>query len=212
MPHAHVYDAIVLRTIDVGEADRFCVLFTRELGKVSVRAAAARKPKSALGAAMLPLRHIRVMLKEWHSGYIVQGAESLPDVGMSHANIAWFSDAQQGIELLMRLTEDGEPMPEVFHAVLQFLTVCGDPDIPMPLAFSIRLLELLGLLPDRSHVHDVYGFEPADDAFLQMARAGQFGNLEPPAKSVRIQRFIDSLCSDHLLSPLKAPGVAASLG
>jgi DNA repair protein RecO (recombination protein O) len=211
MPRTYTVDAIVLRTTDIGEADRFCVLFTRELGKVMARASGVRKPKSAMGGALLPLRHITVQLKEWQNGYIVQSAETRPETHIGAMDIQWFGDAQQGIELLMRLTEDGQPLPEVFHATLQFLTLCGDASLPWPLAYSIRLTHLLGLLPDRSHISDVYGFVPEDDTFFEAARSGQFSQLQPPAAAIRIHRFMESMLSDHVTGPLRAPGIAASL-
>ena len=45
--------AIVLRTVDYGEADRVVTLFTREHGKLSALARGARKSVKRFGAASL---------------------------------------------------------------------------------------------------------------------------------------------------------------
>jgi recombinational DNA repair protein (RecF pathway) len=59
MSHAQTFEAIVLKTYDVGEADRLCILFTRERGRVMARASGARRLKSRLGASLLPFHHLQ---------------------------------------------------------------------------------------------------------------------------------------------------------
>ncbi|MBU1911666.1 recombination protein O N-terminal domain-containing protein, partial [Patescibacteria group bacterium] len=48
MPHSQTYNSIILKAYDVGEADRFLILFTREKGRMTARARAVRKLKSKL--------------------------------------------------------------------------------------------------------------------------------------------------------------------
>ncbi len=69
-------DAIVLRTYDVGEGDRFCILLTRKHGKISARAKGVRKVKSRKGGSLLPLHIARVDIDVSSSGNYVSGASS----------------------------------------------------------------------------------------------------------------------------------------
>ncbi|MDB4979008.1 MAG: repair protein RecO [Candidatus Peribacteria bacterium] len=211
MSYTQTVDAIVLRTFDIGEADRFCLLFTREKGRVAARATAVRKPKSSMGGALLPCQYVTVQLKEWKNGYIIQSAETRDLLGVHRASIRWFTEAQQAMELLMGLTQDDEPLPDVFHATLRFLAVCGDDDAFFLLAYTIRLLHLLGLLPAESHVAASYGLLPEDLAFLQAARRGALDSLPPLSVSHRLQVFCDGMMQGQLSSPLKAPAIAAAM-
>ena len=56
MPQSQTYEALILQSHDVGEADRFLILFTRERGRLAARARAVRKPKSKMGGSLLPLK------------------------------------------------------------------------------------------------------------------------------------------------------------
>ncbi len=65
----HDAEALVLRQYSFSEADRIVVLLTREFGKVRGVAQGVKKPKSALGAVLEPLNHIRMRF------YLREGAE-----------------------------------------------------------------------------------------------------------------------------------------
>lgn len=60
----HKTEAIVLRTIKLGEADKIVTLFTKELGKIRAVAKGARRIKSRFGGALEPFTHINTTLYE----------------------------------------------------------------------------------------------------------------------------------------------------
>src|SRR3989338_7898807 len=123
MSHSFTCESIILRVYDVGEADRYCILFTRELGRVAARAKAVRRLKSRMGGALLPLSHVRVELKELSSGYILAGAERIQD--MSHLSVMpAFGIAEEGMELLGALLQNEEPAQNLFDVSLNFLLAC----------------------------------------------------------------------------------------
>ena len=64
MSRTRSVEAIILRTIDIGDADRFCILFTKEAGRKGARARGVRKTMSRLGGLLLPFRHLRIDLAE----------------------------------------------------------------------------------------------------------------------------------------------------
>lgn len=138
--------AIVLQTFDVGEADRFCVLFTEKHGKMAARARAVRRPGSSMGGSLLPLRIVMVETVEHRNGAIITGARG-DHVHIPPGNIPAFLQATQGMELLCMLLHESEPLPEVFSCAELFLRRCSAGESECILPFMLRLLTLLGLLP-----------------------------------------------------------------
>src|SRR3989475_12322262 len=57
-------EAIVLRSLRFGEADRILHLYTRERGRIGAIAKGIRKTKSRFGARLEPLSHVELMLHE----------------------------------------------------------------------------------------------------------------------------------------------------
>ena len=146
MPHPQTFDSIVLKSIDVGEADRFLILFTRERGLLAARARAARKTSSKLGGALLPMGHSAIGLVEGSNGFTVTSAACAGRTNIR--GVRPFLRAQQGIELLLSLIHGEEPMEEIFDLTLDFLNKCAnDENDPVPV-FTENFLRLMGLLPN----------------------------------------------------------------
>ncbi len=68
---------IVLRTHDLGEADRIITLFTRNHGKVRAVAKGVRKTKSRYGARLEPFSYIDVQLYQGRNLDVVSQVESI---------------------------------------------------------------------------------------------------------------------------------------
>ncbi|MDP7247191.1 MAG: recombination protein O N-terminal domain-containing protein [Candidatus Peribacteraceae bacterium] len=145
MPHSKLYDSIILKAHDVGEADRFLILLTRERGRLSARAKAVRKLTSKLGGSLLPYNHVTIGLHEGKAGFIVTSAQKLPSPDLTETKP--FLNAQQGVELLISLLHDDEPLPEIFDLTLEFLRRCSKPEPESVLDFTVNVLRSLGLLP-----------------------------------------------------------------
>ena len=145
MPSRTTHEAIVLRAVDVGEADRFCILLTKGAGRLAARAKGVRKPGSRMGGVLLPLRTVRIELVERGAGMLIVSAQDLAPT--LPPDFTAFSRMQQGVEMLLMLTEEGSAMPDIFLLTRDFLMLCQDEEWnPLPL-FTLRLLFLLGLLP-----------------------------------------------------------------
>jgi DNA repair protein RecO (recombination protein O) len=57
-------DALVVRTVELGEADVIATLFTEQVGKVSAIVRGARKGSRRIGGALEPVHTIAVMLED----------------------------------------------------------------------------------------------------------------------------------------------------
>ncbi|MBM3228074.1 hypothetical protein FJZ27_04435 [Candidatus Peribacteria bacterium] len=142
MPRTFTAEAIVLATYNVGEADRLCVLFTRDYGRIAARATAARRVHSKLGGTLLPFLRIRADIREWKGGYVITGAHRHVSCMRGNA-VEEFLAAAEVVELLLILLEDGEPLPELFDALTEALASTSVP----PAFHAARMLHLLGHMP-----------------------------------------------------------------
>lgn len=199
---SRTYDAIVLRAVDVGEADRFCVLLTREAGRLAARARGVRKPTSRMGGSLLAFRRLAVEVSgnEQHLSIASVGSAAEPP----SADYAAVARMSRGVELLLALTHDAEPMPEVFDATARFLGACHreGPD-PYP-AYAIRVLALLGILPAEDDDPRFARLSDPTRAYILVAAGIEqaTGPLTPDAREV--DTFLRSVLADHLEKPLKS--------
>ncbi|OGJ59843.1 DNA repair protein RecO [Candidatus Peribacteria bacterium RIFCSPHIGHO2_01_FULL_55_13] len=199
-------DAIVLATYNVGEADRFCILFTKELGRIAARASAARKPGSRLGSVLLPFQRVEVELREWNSGYIITGARRHPACART-GELAQFLAASEIIELLLMLLEEGEPSPELFECLAEGLRSTA----PSPLPHTVRILHLLGHMPSTDMPHfSTFSVEERHCIGEWIA-----GGYEVSMLSTGAERTLSSLCenilNDHAGKKQRVPGIKQAM-
>ncbi len=155
-------EAVVLRSLRFGEADRILHLFTKELGRVGAIAKGARKTRSRFGARLEPFSHVEVQL---HVGRGELATVTGVDLVRSHQALA--ADPYRlgvgsiGLEAVLKLFIDHDPSPRAFHALVRFLDLLddgGQPDPsgpdpaldPLALSLQLKLLWLAGYLPHLS--------------------------------------------------------------
>lgn len=203
--HSRTVEALVLRSFDVGEADRFCILFTKEEGRIPVRAAGARKTGSKLGAILLPLRHVTVDIAEHGSGI---AARSASIVGLTPVRDATeLAVTQEAVELLLRLTDDHQDLPDVFEHCRRFLE---HPLPPRALpAFTARLLYLLGILPLTDE--DVRFAALSAEERAQLCTCTREAPWLQGTYGRGPQALLTLLLHEHLRSPLVTSQVRAAL-
>ncbi|PIP65542.1 hypothetical protein COU77_01360 [Candidatus Peregrinibacteria bacterium CG10_big_fil_rev_8_21_14_0_10_49_16] len=210
MAYTQTLEALILRVIDIGEADRFCILFTRERGKIAVRARGVRKLKSVMGAYLLPLQHVSTDVKESRSGWIAAGVRPL-GAGCSYTNLHAFACMQEGVELLFHLLHDDEPLPDVFDSTLELMRTCHrDSQATVVLAFTIRVLHLLGLLPEDDAVH-FQKCTPEEMCFVQRARAGSFTHLPSLVHNERLRHITLLFIQDQTSAKFRAGDITPYL-
>jgi DNA repair protein RecO (recombination protein O) len=201
-------EAIVLKTIDVGEADRLCVLFTREDGRKAARAKSVRKTASRLGGTILPFRHIAVELSETDNHTTITGASDKGDLPEVTSNFSVFLQLQQGTELLLSLTENDEPIPGVFDLLFQFIRLSAERgDLLLP--FQLRLLHLLGFLPENDDDARFNALSKEAQAYIRAcAKIGDLSFLaDMQLVQDELQRFMKIISSEQLERPLKSVGM-----
>lgn len=209
MPRTQTLEAIVLKTYDVGEADRYCILFTKERGRLAARAHGVRKLTSRKGGSLIPFTCVNVELRESDSGLTVTSAAATGDRGVF--DLQAFTAAAQGFELLLRLIQDEEPMPAAYAASAAFIRACAEGIPHASVAYGLRLLHLLGLLPDEKEIMTVMSLTGPEREYLQMAREGYFLRNIDVQHMGKLERIVERFSEEHLSGPLKAPGVIRAM-
>ncbi len=149
-------EAVVLRSIRFGEADRVLHLYTLERGRVGAVAKGIRRTKSRFGARLEPLSHVELML---HQGggelATVTGASLVRPHSEARENSYRLSVGLVGLEAMLRLFTEQERSAKAFEALTRFLDVLDEAEVraaeppldPLVLSFQLKLLWLSGYLP-----------------------------------------------------------------
>src|ERR1700742_4161984 len=145
-------DAIVLRSIRYGEADRILHLYTPYRGRVSAIAKGARRARSRFGARLEPFFHVRAVLHEGRSELLtVTGVDTIAAHAGLRDHAATLDAAARACDAVTRLFETADPHPEVFVLLANQLgLLSADPARAVPetgLAFRLKLLLAAGILP-----------------------------------------------------------------
>lgn len=152
MPHPLKTEAIVLRSIRYGEADRILHLYTPHHGRIGAIAKGVRRARSRFGARLEPFFHVRVMLHEGRGElHTVTGADTIAAHGSLREQAGTLDAAARACDALARLFETSEPHPEVFKLLSnELVLLSSDPAQARPangLAFRLKLLVAAGIMP-----------------------------------------------------------------
>jgi DNA repair protein RecO (recombination protein O) len=145
-------EAIVLRSIRYGEADRILHLYTPESGRLSAIAKGVRRSRSRFGARLEPFFHVSVLLHEGRGElYTVTGVDTIHTHAGLRESAGALDAAARACDAVARLFETGDPHPEVFTLLGKELSLLAqDPSLGGPanaLAFRLKLLLAAGILP-----------------------------------------------------------------
>ena len=150
-------EAVVLRSLRLGEADRVLHLYTLDRGRVGAVAKGVRKTKSRFGARLEPMSHVELFLHEG-SGEL----QTVTGVDLVRSHRAVREDSYRlgvgliGLEAMLRLFSEQEANPRAFSALVRFLGLLdaepsGRASAPtldaLVLSFQLKLLWLAGYLP-----------------------------------------------------------------
>jgi DNA repair protein RecO (recombination protein O) len=161
---AYSTQAVVLRSIRLGEADRVLHLYTESHGRVGAVAKGVRKTMSRFGARLEPLSHVELVL---HRGrgelQTVTAAQLVRSHRAAREDYYRFSVGMIGAEAMLRLFSEEEANERAFTALTRFLDLLDGHSLrashdtphaaerpavdPLGLAFQLKLLWLAGYLP-----------------------------------------------------------------
>ncbi len=150
-------EAVVLRSLRLGEADRVLHVYTLARGRIGAVAKGVRRTRSRFGARLEPLSHVELML---HQGggelQTVTGVELITSHSASREDSYRLGVGLIGAEAMLRLFVDQEANERAFRALTRFLDLLDvAPSLaparpaldPLALSFQLKLLWLSGYLP-----------------------------------------------------------------
>src|SRR3954452_19053802 len=153
MPAPFKTEAVVLRSIRYGEADRILHLYSRERGRIGAIAKGARRVKSRLGGRGEPLSRVNLILREGRGDLCtITGVDTVA----AHPGLreSWDSlqRATQACESVLRLLDSAEPHPPAYNLLCRDVHLLdGDPRAAPrahALAFRLKLLLAAGFAPE----------------------------------------------------------------
>lgn len=143
-------EAIVLRTVDLGEADRILVLFTRHFGKVHVVAKGIRRATSRMAGHAEPLTHATYQLARGRDLEVLTGAEARAIYPALREDLGRIAAGWYCAELIDRFTVEHVPAAPLFD-LLETALRHLNAGFAAPLVcrwFDLHLLDRSGFRPE----------------------------------------------------------------
>ena len=195
---SYTTEAVVLRSLRFGEADRVLHLYTLDRGRVGAVAKGVRRTKSRFGGRLEPLSHVEVTLHQGRGElHTVTGVELVRPHHAAREDGYRLQVGLIGLETMLRLFPDQEQNARAFEALTKFLdTLDGDviraerPALDaLALAFQLKLLWLSGYLPHVTScvncggIDDIVGFAPRAGGVVCRACSDGAIALSPPGRA-----------------------------
>ena len=145
-PHLYSTEAIVIRKMELGEADSLLTLYTPHLGKIRAVAKGARRPRSKLGGHVELLVHSQMLLARSRSLDIISQSQTMESFLGLRDDLQRTSSALYAAELVDRFTAEGQedyPLFRLLADTLRWLCQVRDQELVLRY-FELHLLKHLG--------------------------------------------------------------------
>jgi DNA repair protein RecO (recombination protein O) len=145
-------EAVVLRSMRYGEADRILHLYTPDRGRLSAIAKGVRRSKSRFGGRLEPYFRLRLVLYQGRGELLtVTSAETVHGHPRLREHAGALDCAARACDAVGRLFGDGEPHSGVYHLLANQLALLdARPALATragALAFRLKLLLAAGFAP-----------------------------------------------------------------
>jgi DNA repair protein RecO (recombination protein O) len=145
-------EAVVLRSMRYGEADRILHVYTPHRGRVSAIAKGVRRARSRFGGRLEPFFRLQLELHEGRGELLtVTGAQTVNGHSSLRGDAHALDAAARACDAVGRLFETSEPHPGVFNLLCRKLSLLDEDPASASragaLAFRLKLLVAAGLAP-----------------------------------------------------------------
>lgn len=176
MPAPRVYqtEALVIKRLNLGEADRILTLYTPSLGKIKAVAKGVRRPQSKLGGHVELLTHSRLMLARGRNLDIVTQAQTINNFLPLKEDLQRTAGGLYVAELVDAFTPERAEDEELFHLLLDTLHhLSQSTNIDAVLRYcELRLLAQVGYRPELQHCGDCKAPLQPRENFFSPAHGG----------------------------------------
>lgn len=152
--HGYVSEGIVLARRNYGEADRILVIYSKDHGKTSLIAKGIRKPKSKKRGHVEVFNLVRYQISGGRNLGLMIEAEVIDDFKEVRESLRKISLAYYFVEVIGRITHEGEKNKELFDFILDYLTKLKSANKLKELRvdFVSKLLVLMGYWPANKYL------------------------------------------------------------
>ena len=148
-------EAIVLRSIRYGEADRILHLYSRTRGRLGAIAKGARKPRSRFGGRLEPFFRLDLLLHEGRGDLLtVTGVTTLDGYPRLRASGPALSAGARACDAVLRLLDSTDPNQPAYNLLARYLSLLDDSSQPRAaaleaaLSFRLKLALAAGFAPE----------------------------------------------------------------
>jgi len=148
-------EAVVLRSIRYGEADRILHLYSRTRGRIGAIAKGARKPKSRFGGRLEPFFRLDLVLHEGRGELLtVTSAATVDGYPRLRASGPALDAGARACDAVLRLLDSTDPNPPAYNLLCRYLTILDDPaaeraaSLETALSFRLKLALAAGFAPE----------------------------------------------------------------
>jgi DNA repair protein RecO (recombination protein O) len=218
-------EAVVLRSIRYGEADRILHLYSRDRGRVGAIAKGARKPKSRFGGRLEPFFRLDLMLHEGRSDLMtVTGVATVEGYPRLRSDGAAIGAGARACDAVLRLLDAAEPNPPAYHLLCRYLELLDAPGHPraasleIALSFRLKLALVAGFVPELAscarcgEAEHLAGFSGAAGGVVcGSCEAGSFG-LSEAAHTFMVEALANPLSEAPEAEPSALRQVERAVG
>ena len=153
MPGSFKTEAVVLRSIRYGEADRIIHLYSRNRGRLGAIAKGSRRPKSRFGGRLEPFFRLDLVLYEGRGDLAtVTGASTLDGYAGLRADAGALTAAARACDAVLRLLDSSEANPAAYNLLCNYLSLLDTSPVAREagtaLAFRLKLALAAGFSPE----------------------------------------------------------------
>jgi DNA repair protein RecO (recombination protein O) len=154
MPGSIKTQAVVLRSIRYGEADRILHLYSATRGRIGAIAKGSRRSRSRFGGRLEPFFRLDLVLYEGRGDLLtVTGASTVDGYSRLRQNGPALMAAGRACDSVLRLLDDGDPNQPAYNLLCNYLALLDaeparavDPGPAM--AFRLKLALAAGFSPE----------------------------------------------------------------
>lgn len=143
-------EAIILKRINFGEADRILTIFTKHYGKIKAIAKGVRKVTSRKGGSLELFNHCALFLAEGRNLDILTEAQVINSFPAVREDLKRISQAYCIVELVDQLTPERQANRQLFDLLVETLAKLSNcPTARLITDFQRELLETLGFWSEK---------------------------------------------------------------
>jgi DNA repair protein RecO (recombination protein O) len=206
VPGTFKTEAVVLRSIRYGEADRILHLYSATRGRIGAIAKGSRRPRSRFGGRLEPFFRLDLVLHEGRGELAtVTAAATVEGHPRLRQSAAALDAGGRACDAVLRLLDSVEANPAAYNLLCRYLALLDDPEseirLATALAFRLKLTLAAGFAPELGscarcgEVDGLVGFSGAAGGMVCGAcEAGGF-ELSPAAHRFMVEALGSALAA-----------------